>query len=188
VGCITGNNFQGGQWRGEGSYYFSKYPHCWGWATWRRAWREYSSRLDFWPEWRRSREWKKCFPLREERRFWADLFDQSHKGLEDVWDYGWTASLNHKGAWTATPQVNLVQNVGFGDDSTHFHQGTTPLSIPTQPLGPFMHPAQVMIDQEADEYVFRTLFCPKKPSLGNKALQPLTKLWDFICKKNGCDH
>lgn len=24
------------------SYYFSRYPHIWGWASWRRAWRNYS--------------------------------------------------------------------------------------------------------------------------------------------------
>lgn len=33
---ISGNNFQKGQWRGDGSYYFSRYNHCWGWASWRR--------------------------------------------------------------------------------------------------------------------------------------------------------
>ena len=38
VSVITGNNFQNGQHRGEAgaSYYFSKYNHCWGWATWPR--------------------------------------------------------------------------------------------------------------------------------------------------------
>ena len=30
VWCISGNNFQNGQWRGDGSYYFSRYNHCWG--------------------------------------------------------------------------------------------------------------------------------------------------------------
>jgi len=180
VGCITGNNFQGGQRRGSESYYFSKYPHCWGWATWRRGWREYSSHLDFWPEWRRSRAWKKCFPIREERRYWSDLFNQSHKGSEDVWDYGWTATLNHKGVLTATPQVNLVQNVGFGDDSTHFPEGTTPRSIPTQPLGPIVHPMQVMINQEADEYVFRNLFFRGSAVHGGKMIREAKKIWKFI--------
>jgi hypothetical protein len=54
VAVVTGNNFQNGRQRGEGSYYFSKYNHCWGWATWRRAWRHYRDDLPFWPEWRES--------------------------------------------------------------------------------------------------------------------------------------
>ena len=32
VWCSRGNNFQNGQWRGDGRYYFSCYNHCWGWA------------------------------------------------------------------------------------------------------------------------------------------------------------
>jgi hypothetical protein len=38
---ISGNNFQDGIIRGDGSYYFSKYNHSWGWATWRRVWKTY---------------------------------------------------------------------------------------------------------------------------------------------------
>ena len=38
---ISGNNFQQGKWRGDGSYYFSAYSHIWGWASWRRTWKEY---------------------------------------------------------------------------------------------------------------------------------------------------
>lgn len=36
---ISGNNFLGNKTNVNGSYYFSIYPHIWGWATWRRAWK-----------------------------------------------------------------------------------------------------------------------------------------------------
>jgi hypothetical protein len=45
IGAIAAANFQQGQRRGTGDYYVSKYPHCWGWATWRRAWRTYRDEL-----------------------------------------------------------------------------------------------------------------------------------------------
>lgn len=182
IGCITGNNFQNGQIRGEGSYYFSKYPHCWGWASWRRAWNHYSSRIEFWPEWRKSKAWKQRFTNPQERFFWAELFHQSNRGLEDVWDYGWTAALNYHGCFTATPQVNLVQNVGFGEGSTHFQNRSDPRSIPTQALGPNVHPEKILIDEEADEYVFRTLFCPQKSRLQGKVYRQLQKLRDLFTK------
>ena len=38
VGCITGVNFQGNRKVSKYSNYFSKYNHCWGWATWRESW------------------------------------------------------------------------------------------------------------------------------------------------------
>jgi hypothetical protein len=82
VSGITGNNFQNGQKRGEHSYYFSKYLHVWGWATWRRAWDFYQADIDFWPGWRGSEDWKQQMPDTVERRYevphrkvsaWSDL-------------------------------------------------------------------------------------------------------------------
>ena len=49
VWCITGRNDQKGVWRGDGSYYFSRYPHCWGWASWRSRWAYYDSSMASWP-------------------------------------------------------------------------------------------------------------------------------------------
>ena len=43
VGMVSGGNLQFGRHRGTGSYYFSKYTHIWGWASWRRAWKRTSA-------------------------------------------------------------------------------------------------------------------------------------------------
>ena len=39
VMVIGGNNLQDGLVRGNASYYFSSIPYMWGWASWRRTWR-----------------------------------------------------------------------------------------------------------------------------------------------------
>ena len=62
VSVITGNNFQNNKWRGDASYYFSKYNHCWGWASWRRSWKDYQGDIKFWPKWKKSKEWLSCMP------------------------------------------------------------------------------------------------------------------------------
>ena len=49
IWTISGNNFQSGIWRGDGSYYLSRFPHCWGWATWRRSWAMYDRDISDWP-------------------------------------------------------------------------------------------------------------------------------------------
>jgi hypothetical protein len=55
---ISGDNFQHGKKRGDASYYFSRYTHIWGWATWRRAWKyydyKYISRTTYDKAWLRS--------------------------------------------------------------------------------------------------------------------------------------
>ncbi len=52
VGMVSGGNLQFGRQRGTGSYYFSKYTHIWGWASWRRAWKYYDRDLTLWPAFR----------------------------------------------------------------------------------------------------------------------------------------
>jgi len=70
VYAITGDNFQQGTVFGNASYYFSKYVHVWGWATWRRAWKHYDKDLSFWPSWKKSSEWEVLFTDKKEKKYW----------------------------------------------------------------------------------------------------------------------
>ena len=159
VSVITGDNFQNGKQRGEGSYYFSRYNHVWGWASWRRAWRSYDGNLSFWPEWKFSQRWRDEFPCRVERRYWEQVFDLAYAQQIDTWDYPWTASVWHQGGLTATSNVNLVSNIGFGADSTHTRSEDSPFSsIGTNSLGELIHPAEVIQNLDADRYTFDNVF------------------------------
>lgn len=166
VGCITGDNFQDGLLRGGGSYYFSKYPHCWGWATWRRSWKKYSAKMEFWPAWRNSSAWLTSFANPRERLFWEKLFEQQFCGEIDSWAYPWTASLWHAGCLTVTPQHNLVQNIGFGEAATHTKNIGQNLSIPTKPLKITKYPKKILPHVAADRHVFKHVFCEEKKGLG----------------------
>lgn len=177
IGCITGNNFQSGNIRGEYSYYFSKYPHCWGWATWRRAWHHYNSNIDFWPEWKKSESWLSFCSSKREKNFWEELFDKQATGKNESWAYSWTASLWRAGCLTATPQKNLVQNIGFGEDATNTKISNIKLSIPASKNDLLRHPEKIAQDIQADKFVFENIFSPqqnKKP--GFKILCLIKKL------------
>lgn len=155
VAVITGNNFQDGQKRGDGSYYFSKYNHCWGWATWRRAWQHYQGDLPFWPEWRLSESWHRLTPDSVERRYWGKIFERVRARQIDSWAYPWTASVWYQGGLTATPNVNLVSNIGFGPDSTHTASADSTLAgMATSAIGELTHPVAITRDDAADHYVF----------------------------------
>jgi hypothetical protein len=159
VAVVTGNNFQNGRRRGEASYYFSKYNHCWGWATWSRAWRLYQDDLPFWPEWRESSAWKRQAPDRVERTYWEGIFDRVHAEDIDSWAYPWTACVWYRNGLTATPNVNLVSNIGFGSESTHTALADSPFAaMATGELGAITHPASVIPDVRADRYVFDRTF------------------------------
>ncbi len=154
VWVITGNNFQNGRKRGNASYYFSKYNHCWGWATWRRAWIKNDPQLSFWPEWKESQIWISSMPDKIERRYWSNIFDQMYRNEINTWGYPWTASVWYHGGLTATPNVNLVKNIGFGPDATHTIAESDQDGQTVYPLGPTTHPEDVVQDKKADRYVF----------------------------------
>ena len=156
---VSGNNFQNGRKRGDASYYFSKYNHCWGWATWRRAWQHYQGNLPFWPEWRMSEAWMRQIPDRVERRYWEQIFDQVYAGRIDSWAYPWTASVWNIGGVTAMPNVNLVSNIGFDEDATHTKSASSPCAnIGTTLLGEITHPNEISVDVIADRYNFDHAF------------------------------
>lgn len=171
VAVITGNNFQQGRWRGEASYYFSKYNHCWGWATWRRSWQKYDGDLTFWPEWKTTDDYMAKLPSVSERRYWGQIFDKVKAKKIDSWAYPWTASVWHYGGLTASPNVNLVSNIGFGEDATHTKdKGSASSRISVDSLShSLVHPNTVIQHLEADKYVFSKVFSRSwKSTLKNK--------------------
>lgn len=179
VSVITGDNFQNGIKRGDGSYYFSLYNHVWGWASWRRAWQKYDGDIGFWPEWKSSKNWSNKFPDREERRYWEKIFDRMYDQLIDTWDYPWTASVWYRGGLTATPNVNLVSNIGFGLEATHTASADSPLAgMATSAIGELVHPVTIAQDQAADCYVFKNAIA------GVSIRSPLNMLRRIIKKIN----
>ena len=126
---ISGDNFQHGTKRGSGSYYFSKYTHNWGWATWRRAWKHNDFEL-LPPELRRG-----------------------------IWDKQWLQSVANNGGLAVLPNVNLVTNIGSGADATHTQEDSPYMNLPiTHMTFPLIHPRKIRRDVAADWNTYRTLF------------------------------
>lgn len=184
VSVITGNNFQDGQKRGEGAYYFSRHNHVWGWASWRRAWRKADMKIKFWPEMKLSLAWLAAMPDKVERKYWENIFDQVYRAEIGTWDYPWTASVWYHGGLTATPNVNLVSNIGFGPDSTHTASAASPLAgMATSTIGELVHPAIIIQEQSADRYVFDHVFGGKHRRLPWSLLHLPRRIGGFVYRK-----
>ena len=59
---IGGSNFQDGKLRDDGSYFFSGINHIWGWATWKRAWKQYDVQIRSLPSLRNNEIFRTVFP------------------------------------------------------------------------------------------------------------------------------
>jgi hypothetical protein len=151
---IAGVNFQAGQVRGGGSYYFSKFTHVWGWATWRRAWQHYDVTLRSWPQARRENRISKLHSTQLECEYWSAIFDKVHAGKIDTWDYQWVYACWRQNGIGIIPNVNLITNIGAGPDATHTKGAVGSLEIPAGTLGELRHPQNISIDRAADQFTF----------------------------------
>lgn len=184
VSVITGNNFQNGNRRGDASYYFSKYNHCWGWASWRRAWKNYENFIPFWPVWKKSSNWLKYIPDKVERGYWENIFNLVHENKIDSWAYPWTASTWFKGGLTVTPNVNLVSNIGHRDDATHTIDKKSKFSnMSVMELSHIIHPKQVVINKEADRFDFDYAFGGKYLRIPYRWFRFFSNIPNYIFRK-----
>ena len=184
VSVVTGNNFQNGLRRGDASYYFSKYNHCWGWATWRRAWHHYQGDLPFWPEWRDSDNWIHQTPDRVERVYWERIFDRVCAGQIDSWAYPWTASVWYHGGLTATPNVNLVSNIGFSKDATHTMSANSSFAkMPIHAIDSLQHPLRIKRDEDADRQAFDHHFGGRGLRFPWSLLRLPRRVGGFLCRQ-----
>lgn len=120
---IGGNNFQKPENQSNNSYYFSKYSHIWGWATWRRAWKKYDVDMKDWLDVKKSKIINTYFNSYTEKIYWQTIFDVTYKNKIDTWDYQWLYTVWKKEGLCINPGVNLVENIGFGRKATHWGIG-----------------------------------------------------------------
>jgi len=166
IWVITGNNFQNGVVRGDGSYYFSRYNHVWGWASWRRSWSKYDVEIDAWNEWKISIEFNKYFNNKRERNYWLRAFDDVKSGKIDTWDYQWTFCVFKNNGLTVTPNINLVENIGFGKDATHT-KNRIKADLSAHSIGYIRHPSKIERNIPADNYVFNHILNPSNHLIQN---------------------
>jgi len=172
VALISGDNFQFGRTYGETSYYFSRYVHIWGWASWRRMWKLYDRDARIWPEFSQQRRLEAVLGGNaREVRYWTRKLDAVHAGHIDTWDYQVNLAMWAHDMLAVIPQKNLVTNIGFGADATHTSGGSKFADLRTEPMPfPLQHPATIEVCRPADDYTARTMF-----------LQPLlSRIWDRL--------
>jgi len=156
---INGNNFQSGRIKTDYSYHFSKYCSCWGWASWRRAWKHYDYEMKSWPVFKRDGMMKMICPDLIEQRFWTNLFDSMYEnpGEIDTWDHQWKYACWSQNGLAIMPNVNLVANIGLGRTDASHTTGYNPLLdelSKNQALREIKHPSFVVRHCDADNYIF----------------------------------
>ncbi|MCR8538757.1 MAG: hypothetical protein JJ848_000170 [Prochlorococcus marinus CUG1439] len=159
IWSITGHNQQHNTHRGNGTYYFSKYPRSWGWATWRRAWEKYDRDITDWPNIKSKGILKSQLKNQREIKFWEKTLDNIYYyNSPNTWDYQWTLCSFLNSGLTIVPNKNLIKNIGFDEDATHTFMSDINTSLEInkankQIIFPTIHPNYFVTNIEADEIV-----------------------------------
>lgn len=147
IGMISGNSFQFGFPRMETSYTFSPLPRIWGWATWKSRWQKNINSLDKWAKSEyKDHMLRKLFKSPTQRKHWSrQLMTETAR---NNWDYQWVACNFLEGWLSISPSVNLVSNIGYGDDATHTHSKNALLELPAFEINfPLKHPEEIGLNE-----------------------------------------
>lgn len=178
IAMISGDNFQFGRKRGDSSYYFSRYNHIWGWASWRRAWQHYDVKAKSWPEMHEGKWLKTIINDSIEQRYWTKVMQAVYEGQIDTWDYQWGLACWCQGMISIMPQVNLISNIGFGSDATHTQSENIYSALSVESITfPLDHPKIILPHSEADAFTAKEMF----------SMSQISRIWKkikFLIKKS----
>lgn len=176
---IAGSNFQDGIKRDKGSYYFSVHNRIWGWATWRRTWAEYSYTLDNIDSNSFDIIVKTIFSSKTEKEHWKLIFDtvKRDRMSDSCWDYQFMFMLWLRRGLTVVPNVNLISNIGDGEDATHTNWIDNPnLRRKSESIYPLVFNEKIKRNVKADKYYFKHFILVKKSVL-KKVLIKIIKIF-----------
>lgn len=152
VGIISGRNYLFDDIKPEDSYYFSSIAHIWGWATWRRTWSKYTFDLSKIKKRDVTSTLKLFYDKKEYRNFWKLMLLQMRLQPIDTWDYQLVFSLFVNRLLSIVPAINLVENIGFGEDATHTTVVDKRVAEYTaKAILPLSHPSNVCLNKKIDE-------------------------------------
>ncbi|MBD2188084.1 glycosyltransferase family 2 protein [Pseudanabaena mucicola] len=156
---ISGDNFQLGKKRTQASYYFSRYNHCWGWASWRRAWHYYDVDMKLWSHIRDGNWLYDILGNSNYVKDWHKNFQGSCDRIIDSWDYQWAFACWVQSGLSILPNQNLVSNIGFSRGGTHTLRKNLLADLPLNAMEfPLNHPIAIARDLKADDYTQKLLF------------------------------
>ncbi|MGB5709813.1 MAG: glycosyltransferase family 2 protein, partial [Waterburya sp.] len=152
---IAGSNFQYGRSVTDYSYYYSLYHDCWGWATWRRAWKHFDFEMKLWPKLKETSFLQDQLLDANVAQYWHQKFDLTYELHKDSWFYRWLYSCWVQNGIALVPNINSVSNIGFSAGATHTVEDSRYANLPVAEIPfPLKHPPFMFPNREADRLNF----------------------------------
>jgi len=100
------------------SYFFSKFNHVWGWATWKRSWKLFDTKFENYNITKSNGKILDYFEDKKISEWMTRYFDAAYSGKDNIWSSNWAYTILKHNGLCATPSKNLVKNIGFDGSGT----------------------------------------------------------------------
>ena len=137
---ISGVNFTGTKFDTNNSYYFSKFTHVWGWASWRRVWCEYDKDLNSLQKFMSNNLIQNIYPNKNITKYLVNEFYKVKSGFLNTWDFQYLFLNFINNGLTIIPSKTLITNIGFNIDPTHQFSDEMTKQISEDFDGEIIHP------------------------------------------------
>ena len=163
IGHISGNCFLSGIIPEELSYDFCSFSHIWGWASWRRVWKNYDVNFSYWKEYKQDKKKRNSiFNNLKERIYFSSFISDTILGKTHIntWDVQYLFMLRIQNQLSVYPGINMVTNIGLNSEfATHTSRKNNKLCIPASPVHfPLKHPKYVLKNKELDNFTVKKNF------------------------------
>lgn len=148
IGMVAGSNLVKG-FHPRFSYHFSRFKSCWGWATWRRAWKNMDMEMSWRNEHLKDVINNSGFNGQYKSK-WLFQLKCIDNDYVSAWDWQWYFTLASQNQLCIYPAVNLVTNIGNDSEATHTSFGN--ISVENKELTfPLNAPGIVAPDADFDK-------------------------------------
>jgi hypothetical protein len=175
---ITGCNLQQGKKWGDGSYYFSNRTHVWGWAGWRRAWKDYDKNLDKYDANEIRDKMQNIYPDPVVVDCWVNIFKELKEGKINSWAYQLDFINFFNNGLIIIPNENLISNIGFRANATNtFDVDSVFANVPLSDIEDILDPLFIVPEKQADLFIINNHFNIEEKRRKQNLLRKKVRRW-----------
>ncbi|MDD2549768.1 MAG: hypothetical protein PHD00_06700 [Bacteroidales bacterium] len=180
IGLISGNNFT--PIPVETDYFFAKYGHSWGWATWKRVWESFDLNIEIEKQHLKMGFLKSISNSRAEALFYKKRYKQMRKrgAGNNTWDMvaNYISRTNRR--INIVPSVNLTSNIGIyglhAKGESVFHNVPFDENFIVK-----KHPTDIEMNVDYDKHHFKEHILKHQKNIFQRIINKLTRI---ILKRN----
>ena len=97
------------------SYFPTRFPDIYGWATWKSRWKQLDKKMSFWPDFKKSSSYNNYYNGLLQNKFNYYYFEQVYKNIKtyNPWDFIFICNMVKNGGYCLMPNANLAKDIGI---------------------------------------------------------------------------